>query len=74
MPRAPRNHDPALVCVRVGTYVHANVYLSGRTMSKRWATGKKNLPSHIWYQKKRNYIAYKMVKSPLRSSLGKLFY
>ena len=28
-------------------------------------TGKKLLPSHIWYQKKRNYIPYKMVKSPL---------
>ena len=37
-------------------------------------TGKKLLPSHIWYQKKRNYIPYKTVKSPLRSSLGKFFY
>ena len=38
------------------------------------APGKKLLPSHIWCQKNRNYIPYKMVKSTLRSSLGKLFY
>ena len=36
-------------------------------------TGGKLLPSHIWYQKKRNCIPYEMAKSPLRSSLGKVF-
>ena len=37
-------------------------------------TGKKLLPSHIWYQEKRNCIPSKMVKSPLRSCLGKKIY
>ena len=36
-------------------------------------TGKIFLPSHIWYQKKRNCIPYKMVESPLRSCLGNFF-
>ncbi len=34
----------------------------------------KLLPSHMWYQKKRTHVLFEMVKSPLRSSLGKKSY
>ena len=34
----------------------------------------KKLPSHMWYQKKRTHVLFEMVKSALRSSLGKKSY
>ena len=34
----------------------------------------KLLPSHMWYQEKRTHVLFEMVKSPLRSSLGKKSY
>ena len=41
---------------------------------KNGCTGKKLLPSHVWYQKKRNYIPYKMVKKVLFDPLWGNFF